>query len=128
MRKTGGRKSRDTLPTILNKTYQDSFLFFLFRTLSIDKSNSKELPVFVLLVIVSYIKLMMQDSQGSLVYIVYDSPLEYRDAEIRKCGLAFRIFKKEKNSVELSSVQITIQGSTLHENSFKFFIFKLFYN
>ena len=65
---------------------------------------------------------MMQDSQGSLVYIVYDSPLEYRDAEIRKCGLAFRIFKKE-NSVELSSVQITIQGTTLHENSLQIFYF-----
>ena len=66
---------------------------------------------------------MMQDSQGSLVYIVYDSPLEYRDAEIRKCGLAFRIFKKEKNSVELSSVQITTQGTTLHENSLQIFYF-----
>ena len=39
---------------------------------------------------------MMQDSQGSLVYIVYDSLLEYRDAEIRKFGLAFTIFKKSE--------------------------------
>jgi hypothetical protein len=38
--------------------------------------------------------ILLQERAGSLVYILYDTPFEYRDAEIRHFGLSNSCFPK----------------------------------